>query len=157
MAAWHVAYTGVMPQEFLDDRDPALLADSLRRAWQDPGRTEQVLVAEQDGRVVGFAVHGAERHAPVPTGGTADTATGELVALNVHPEVFGTGVATLLLGAVQHDLRRAGFARAVLWVVPANARARRFYAREGWTHDGVDSTTTVQGITVDVTRYSRTL
>jgi GNAT superfamily N-acetyltransferase len=136
-----------MPQEFLDGRDPALLAEGMRRVWADPGRTEQVLVAEREGRVVGFTVHGPDRD------GAAGT--GELVALNVHPEVFGTGVATLLLGAAQQELRRAGFARAVLWVVPANARARRFYAREGWTHDGVDSSTTVQGVTVDVTRYSR--
>jgi len=149
VAAWRVAYEGVMPQEFLDGRDPARLAEGMRRVWADPGRTEQVLVAEQEGRVVGFAVHGPDRDEP--------SSTGELVALNVHPEVFGTGVAARLLGAAQQELRRAGFTRAVLWVVPANARARRFYAREGWTHDGVDRTTTVQGITVDVTRYSRAL
>lgn len=75
----------------------------------------------------------------------------------MHPDVFGTGVATDLLGAAQEELRGAGFARAVLWVVRANARARRFYTREGWAHDSVDRTATVQGITVDVTRYSREL
>lgn len=149
MAAWRTAYAGLMPQEYLDTRDPALLAEGMRRVWEDPDRTEQVLVAEQDGRIVGFAVHGRDRDEAA--------ATGELVALNVHPEVFGTGVATRLLEAAQEELRGAGFTRAVLWVVPVNARARRFYAREGWTHDGVDSTTTVQGITIDVTRYSRAL
>jgi GNAT superfamily N-acetyltransferase len=121
----------------------------MRRAWEDPDRPEQVLVAEQGGRVVGFAVHGADR--------AATATTGELVAMNVHPDVFGTGVAVRLLEAAQEALQEAGFTRAVLWVVPANVRARRFYAREGWTHDGVDDTTTLQGVTVDVTRYSRQL
>jgi len=149
VAAWRVAYAGVMPHEYLDARDPARLAEGMRRAWEDPERTERVLVAEQEGRVVGFAVHGPDRDGPA--------STGELVAINVHPDVFGTGVGTRLLAAAKEELRGAGFARAVLWVVPANARARRFYVREGWTHDGVDRSTTLQGITIDVTRYSREL
>ncbi len=33
-------------------------------------------------------------------------------------------------------LRDGGFAYATLWVLGTNARARRFYERRGWRHDG---------------------
>lgn len=49
VAAWRVAYAGVMPQEYLDARDPARLAEGMRRVWEDPDGTERVLVAEQAG------------------------------------------------------------------------------------------------------------
>jgi GNAT superfamily N-acetyltransferase len=49
-----------------------------------------VLVAEQDGRVVGFAVAGAAKD---PQG------AGELYAINVDPDHWGTGAGRALLVA----------------------------------------------------------
>jgi RimJ/RimL family protein N-acetyltransferase len=43
----------------------------------------------------------------------------------------------------------------VLWVLPANARARRFYERAGWTCDGTERTVDALGLTVPEVRYRR--
>lgn len=53
--------------------------------------------------------------------------------LGVAEELQGTGVARILV-----DNARASFpGRSLqLWVLAGNPRARRFYEREGWQHDG---------------------
>jgi RimJ/RimL family protein N-acetyltransferase len=59
------------------------------------------------------------------------------------------------LEAAQAELDRMGFAESVLWVVPGNARARRFYERAGWATDGTERTAEVFGVTVPEVRYRR--
>jgi GNAT superfamily N-acetyltransferase len=56
--------------------------------------------------------------------------------INVLPAAWGTGVGPRLLAAATERLVALGFTEAVLWVVKGNARARRFYEREGWAPDG---------------------
>ena len=48
-----------------------------------------------------------------------------------------------------------GFDETVLWVLPANARARRFYEIAGWACDGTERTMEVQGVVVPEVRYRR--
>jgi GNAT superfamily N-acetyltransferase len=57
---------------------------------------------------------------------------GELLALNVHPSVWGRGVGSALMQSALVELRRQGYSSALLWAVAANARARRFYEHQGW-------------------------
>lgn len=82
---------------------------------------------------------------------------GELYSLNVHPEHWGAGVGAALMAHVVDALAAAPYREAVLWVLPANARTRRFYERHGWTPDGAARSDTVQGLTVDEVRYRRPL
>jgi len=77
-------------------------------------------VAEHEGVVVGMAI----------TLGT------ELRDLYVVPEAWGSGVGLTLMDAALDHVRATGAATAFLWVGEENARARRFYEREGWTADG---------------------
>jgi GNAT superfamily N-acetyltransferase len=81
-------------------------------------------VAEREGRIVG--------HANV----TVDKALGELSALYVVPEEWGSGVAGALHEEALEGMRELGATEATLWVVEGNTRARRFYEREGWSADG---------------------
>ena len=53
------------------------------------------------------------------------------------------------------ELARLGFEETVLWVLPANARARRFYEIAGWVADGASRTTEVLGVVVPEVRYRR--
>jgi GNAT superfamily N-acetyltransferase len=66
----------------------------------------------------------------------ADDARGEVKDVYVVPEAWGTGVAGGLMSAALDALRDMGATEAFLWVVEENPRARRFYERDGWTHDG---------------------
>lgn len=148
--AWQVGYRGVMPDEYLD----GLSVEDRTRMWvevlaREPRVGAQRLLAEADGRVVGFAAAGPEVGAEAPT-------VGELAVLNVHPDWWGRGVGPALLAAATDHLAEA-WRHAILWVATGNARGRRFYEREGWHADGESRTDEVFGITVDEVRYARDL
>ena len=144
--AWQAAYRGQMPDAYLDGlraEDRAAYWDGVLRR---EGRRGVVLVAERDGEVVGFAAAG---HSPDPEG------AGELFAINVDPAQWGTGAGRAMLEAAQAELDRMGFAESVLWVLPGNARARRFYEIAGWVADGASRTAEVFGVMVPEVRYRR--
>lgn len=84
------------------------------------GQSHQALVAETNGEAVGVAaIEGAW-----------------LNGFYVRPERWGSNVASALHEAVVDLIRRSGAAKAHLWVLEANTRARRFYERRGWCENG---------------------
>ncbi len=147
--AWQAAYRGLMPQDFLDGLDVERREAGWRRLLDGPTGFG-VLVPVLDGRVVGFA----------STGPSRDDAEGlaELYAINLHPDAWGHGAGSALLRAAEGEIARRGHHEAVLWVVPGNTRARRFYERHGWTSDGVERPIDVaDGVSVPELRYRRAL
>ncbi len=122
IAAWRVAYAGTMPDAFLAGLDESRFA----RGWEDALSDGTTLVGlSEDGLVDGFATVGSARDADPP-------ASAQLWVLNVHPEAFGSGLATVLHSAALAHLVEQGHEAAYLWVASDNPRARRFYEREGW-------------------------
>ncbi len=85
------------------------------------------VAGDEAGRVVAFGWVGESRE-------VADE--GELYAIYALPEAWGSGVGRVLMEAALASLREEGFLAAILWVLEDNPRARRFYEREGWRHDG---------------------
>jgi GNAT superfamily N-acetyltransferase len=81
---------------------------------------------------------------------------GELVAIYVDPAYMRTGVGRLLIAAARERLRAVGVRQAALWVLDGNARARRFYERDGWRFDGTRRTRTYGNTPVVEVRYRRT-
>jgi ribosomal protein S18 acetylase RimI-like enzyme len=146
--AWRAAYRGHMPDGYLDGLRAEDRAAGWERGLQRDRARDPVLVAERDGLVVGFAVVGA---AEDPRG------AGELYAINVDPDHWGTGAGRALLLAAHEQLARLGYGEAVLWVLPANRRARRFYETAGWVADGAERSAEVQGVVVPEVRYRRRL
>ncbi|TDW15547.1 GNAT family N-acetyltransferase [Kribbella kalugense] len=128
VASWRAAFTGLVPQDFLDAMDPAAIAAS----WSDSitaGRS-RLYVAVLGDQVVGYAGLGPERDPAAPPG------TGELYALFIHPSYWGTGAGRALTDAACADLRENGCVNVWLWVLEANTRARRFYTTYGFTDTG---------------------
>jgi GNAT superfamily N-acetyltransferase len=72
----------------------------------------QVIIAELDGRVAGFAA----------------VVGGELDGLFVEPELWRRGIGTALVEEATHEARRRGFTLSVT----ANPGARGFYERCGF-------------------------
>jgi ribosomal protein S18 acetylase RimI-like enzyme len=144
--AWQAAYRGHMPDDYLDGLRAADRAAGWERALRRTRDRAAVLVAEQAGQVTGFANVGP---AADPEG------AGELYAINVDPARWGTGAGRALLQAAQAELARLGFDETVLWVLPANARARRFYEVAGWVADGTERTVEILGVVVPEVRYRR--
>jgi ribosomal protein S18 acetylase RimI-like enzyme len=150
--AWQRAYRGLMPDDYLDGLtidDRADLWTRVLTSELDPPRA--VLVAEDDDRrVVGFVAVGGEMD-------VADATRGEVYALNVDPDRWGRGVGRALLAAGCDHLRAVGFATAVLWVHPDNARACRFYRASGWRADGTERRHDALGVEAPGVRYHHSL
>jgi GNAT superfamily N-acetyltransferase len=80
--------------------------------------------------------------------------TGEVPSIYVDPAMLGTGVGRELFEAAATALRDAGCTRATLWVLEANALARRFYEKAGWSWDGAVSTHLFDCANEPVVRYA---
>lgn len=131
VASWRAGYAHVFPESVLyaDDFD-----SSRRQFWAEwrfpPGH--RVAVAAHGDRVVGFSSYGPERERA-----RGFTGRGEVFAFYLHPDVWGSGIASDLFDFVELRLRAEGFAEAVLWVLDDNPRARAFYERQGWAQTGL--------------------
>jgi ribosomal protein S18 acetylase RimI-like enzyme len=127
--SWQAAYRGQLSDDYLDGLSVRDRLEQHRMALETPG-AHRTWVAEEDGRVVGFAVTGPSQDAD------ADERTGELYAVYLDPDRYGRGIGKRLCDHALADLRERGFRAATLWVLETNERARRFYEREGWFPDG---------------------
>ena len=154
--AWQRAYRGIVNADFLDN----INLDERVERWREnllkvrvpegvPDPTDYV--AEVDGNVVGFANVGVWRQAP------DDATLAELWAMYVHPDHWGTGAGHALMGATIEQFHRVGAHTAFLWVLEDNARARRFYERQGWQVDPVTQEEQIAGDIIIERRYSITL
>ena len=116
--------------------------DAVRERWREvvAGPDHQAFVAETDGEAVGVAA--IERD--------------WLNGLYVLPERWGGTVASALHEAVVDAMRASGVAGVHLWVLEANARARRFYERRGWRENGTTRVVPYPPNPIDV-GYSRSL
>jgi GNAT superfamily N-acetyltransferase len=137
---WRAAYVNVFPQEQLRN----LSIERRAEQW----RSTPPLVAEVDGKIVGFVSVGPSRDAD---------GDGELYAIYVRPEHWGTGVGRALIAAGEERLRELGHHEAVLWVLEDNPRARRFYEAAGWTADGTTRPIEIFGGEVPEVRYRKRL
>lgn len=140
---WQAAYEHVFGAERL----AAIDVSGRRRIADQMIASGGVAVAEQDGRIVGF----------VSVGPSSDVdGEGELYAIYVLPEAWGTSAGHGLMDAAK-ELLRAQYREATLYVLDDNPRARRFYEREGWALDGVTKTGEFLGLPVAEVRYRITL
>jgi GNAT superfamily N-acetyltransferase len=106
-----------------------------------------VLVAEEDGQVIGFAL--------TRPSGDADAAptTGELDGFYVDPRSWGRGAGRALLSAATDALQQADFVDATLWTAVENHRPRRIYETAGWRADGTDRRRELGGVSFVEVRY----
>jgi len=115
--------------------DAHLTAQRFEEYVADPGRA--VLVAEEDGEPVGYAmlVHGEPYDADVRLF-VRHVPTTELSKIYVLPTAHGGGVARALMEAVLDVARDSGAAGIWLGTNQANARAQRFYVKSGFEQIG---------------------
>jgi ribosomal protein S18 acetylase RimI-like enzyme len=140
VASWRAGYAHVFPESILYADDFDSTRRSFWTAWRfAPGHRIAVATAASGDdvageRVVGFASYGPERERA-----RGFTGRGELWAFYLHPDVWGTGTADLLIDHAEERLAAEGFDAAVLWVLADNPRARRFYERHGWAASGMSA------------------
>jgi GNAT superfamily N-acetyltransferase len=91
------------------------------------------LVAEQDGDPAGHVAVMPARLHPHPS---HDDGMAHFWQLFVRPRWWGTGLARELHAEALREAGSRGFTSMRLFTPAAQARARRFYEREGWTAAG---------------------
>lgn len=181
-ASWRAAYAGIIEQAEIE----RATARPSRVSHPAPWRRTLVAVTGEDRAVIGYASFGPERsvagpatYAPPPNGVRPSSAAqlssaarppdgrrltpaglagqiGEVYALYVTPAWWSTGTGRSLMERALAALEADGYQRAVLWVLAANNRARRFYERAGFTTDGESNILAGLGGVLEV-RYARPL
>ena len=147
VASWRWAYRDDLPAQFLD----ALAVDDRERMWDewltshDPARG--TLVAQEQGRVVGFCSFGPSRD------DDATERTAEVMTIYLLESVAGRGIGRELFASATDRLRTFGYENARLWVMASNARSRRFYEKAGWSWDGTTSEHRFDCANLPVVRY----
>ena len=124
LKSWHEAYTGLIDQSYLDALTLEQCENNARR-WPDT-----TFVAKHGGRVIGFSSYGSYRGSELEN-------AGEIVAVYVLKEYYGTGAGRLLMDRALSMLNQP---KVALWVLKGNRRAVRFYEKCGFSFDGAEKT-----------------
>ena len=120
--SWHEAYESLVSKAYLDK---LTIEKCEEWAFQWP---ENTYVAMVDEKVIGFVCcygHGEE-----------EPDVGEINAIYVLSEYYGTGVAQQLMDTALEKLK--DYSRKELWVFRDNPRAIAFYKKYGFHEDGTE-------------------
>ncbi len=152
-ATWRTAFRSLLPAAVLDGWD----ATAAEAAWSaavtaPPTPGHGVLVAVDDGRVVGFAAHGPaeldDDEQPHPSGPTTD-----LAVLLVEPRWGRRGHGSRLLAAVADLARGTGARRLQAWVAEGDEVTAGFLESAGWAREGWVRTLDAAGTPVREVRW----
>lgn len=114
-----------------DLSSPAPPPDASKPFFSLRTRPEDVLVAERDGTILGWA----KIEHPTPFASTDHVWT--ITGLAVDPAAQGSGVGRALVEALADEARTRGARRLTLRVFAPNEVARRLYERCGFEVEGV--------------------
>lgn len=121
--AWQETYTGLLPQDYLGS---LTLEKCVKMAYQWP---DNILVAKDGDKVIGFAGYGVHRDDALPE-------TGEVFAIYILSDYYGKKVGYALIQAALERL--SDYPRIAVWVLKGNQRAIRFYEKCGFRFDGTE-------------------
>ena len=121
-ASWQDTYRSILPDSLLDEELPAIMTE--RWAGQEIGPRDAVLVAEEEGELLGFAASWDREPVYVDN-------------LHVAAAARSGGIGRRLLGETARHFLSLGREGALLHVVAANQRARAFYLGLDGTPDGI--------------------
>ncbi|MGZ0151253.1 GNAT family N-acetyltransferase [Kribbella sp. WER1] len=123
--------------------DAGAIAAIWYAGWRDGhlGHVPEALVAVRTEE--SFGTRAAERIADATVAVVGDVVAGFVIVVNDEVEQVyvggahrGSGIAGTLLAEAERQVRANGYGEAWLAVATGNARARRFYERQGWTDRG---------------------
>ena len=144
--AWRTSYRELMPRSAIESHTLEERRGQWTEALGDPSK--RALVVEDADGIAGFSLSGP------PEDGDGAPGTGELLGIYLVERAIGTGVGRELLARATAAIAELGYARATLWVLEANTRARRVYEAAGWRLDGGPHPHRVGDVELPVVRYS---
>ncbi|MBB5872300.1 ribosomal protein S18 acetylase RimI-like enzyme [Allocatelliglobosispora scoriae] len=145
IAAWRVAYQGMIPDDVLDALDPAEWAQRRRAGFGAAARPAALVAVDDRDVPVGHVMTGSYRVDQDPE--RQESSIGEIWAIYCHPDQWGRGTGKALIEAGLAALPQSVVR---LWVLADNLRARRFYERNGLHPDGTTALWTPRGSDVSL-------
>ena len=142
--SWQAAYTHLYPADVLANLSLPGSTARWRERIEEKSRIVMVVDGKAEGEIAGFSMYG-------PTRDRDDDPhrTGELYALYLGPDYWGTTYATALWAEARQSLATKPYADVTVWVLPDNFRARGFYQKAGFVYEpGKDKALTLFGITL---------
>ncbi len=124
VATWQAAYKDIVPADYL-----AALSVAAREAmWSESisRNVPDILVAKENGAIVGFVAFGPCRDEGAPA------RQAEIWAIYVAPPHWSAGIGRRLWLAAREHLVRQGYQSVSLWVLAHNTRATQFYLAAGF-------------------------
>lgn len=121
--SWHETYEGLVDGEYMKEVTLESCGQTAH-AWR-----ENLLVAKDGNKVIGFAGYGRCRDDIMPE-------QGEIYALYVLQAYQGRKVGLALVNEAVESL--AIFPEICLWVLKGNERAIRFYEKYGFCFNGTE-------------------
>ncbi len=122
--SWQETYPGLVDPAYLEQHT---LEKCIKTAHKWP---DNILVAKDGEKVVGFAGYGSYRDETLPE-------HGEVFAIYVLAEYQGKKIGYELMNAALDRL--SNYKRVALWVLKGNDKAIRFYERYGFRFDGTEA------------------
>jgi len=133
--AWRSAYSGIVPQSYLDTLDDIPRIQRLIDGLEQFPNLHYYLFEEN-----GVPVGTASLH---PTHDEDLTQTSEFTFFYFLPSVWRRGYGRMLLDRLMEDSRALGFQQICCWVLAENIRAIAFYESQGMLRDGKRQTVTI--------------
>lgn len=121
--SWHETYTELVDAGYMESMT---LENCTAKAH---GWLDNILVAKDADKVIGFVGYGAYRDGTLPE-------HGEIYALYVLEAYHGKKVGYDLMNAAIEKL--SAYQKIAAWVLKGNDRAIRFYERYGFYFDGTE-------------------
>ncbi len=125
---WQSAYAGLVPTDYLARMTVARSSNQWYRAAAQATKGNDLMVAEIDGEIVGFAAFGPSRSRDMSYGG-------EVFALYVTVDWQGQDLGRRLLVTAFEALAKEGHRGAFVWVLAENP-SRFFYEAMGGVRAG---------------------
>lgn len=132
--SWQDAYKGIVDQDYLDSMTLGK-CEEIAFKWPD-----NLIVAKDGNQVVGFVGYGKYHDEEL-------TEAGEIFAIYILEEYYGTGVGKAL---IQAGLEKLDYPQVAVWVLKDNKRAIRFYEKCGFRFDGREEELTLGTPIVEV-------
>lgn len=144
--SWQKAYRGIIPDEIVNNFTAENRAKIFVEAIST--RPEEYYLFKVDGKPAGIALLNKSHEENAPD------YLGEIYAIYFHPDYWGTSATHKGFEFCIDRLKKLGFSEITIWVLKANARARKFYEKYGFSLDGAEQEIFIGKPLIEV-RYSK--
>lgn len=127
--SWKVAYKGIVPDPVLDNMSAEKSEKKFYNSFMQ-GVENNVIILNDD-QAVGFMCLGKCRDDDL------DNSFGEIWGIYLLPSFWEQGIGTKAINWGINYLKNRRYNKISLWVLENNIKARKFYEKLGFIHDGM--------------------